>query len=73
MGLPAIRLTSVTYAIRAQKLLERQGIKSYIKKIAKNLGNQGCGYAVEVHGNLDRAIEIIGSSGIQITEIIGGE
>ncbi|MCL2035281.1 MAG: DUF3343 domain-containing protein [Oscillospiraceae bacterium] len=62
-----IRLTSVTYAIRAQKLLERQGIRSTIKKFARSLEVNGCGYGVEIDKmDLDKAAGILKSADIRI-------
>lgn len=66
-----IRLTSVTYAIRAQKLLEQRGIRSVIKKMTKSLNVSGCGYGLEFAGaDLDMAEDIISSAGIRIVEIV---
>lgn len=64
-----IRVTSVTYAMRAQKLLERQGIRAYVRKMAKNLSQHGCGYGVEVVGDPAAAADIISASGIRVVEI----
>lgn len=65
-----IKLTSVTYAIRAQKLLERQRIRSTIKKIVRNMHISGCGYGLEISAaDLDMAQKIINSAGIRIIEI----
>lgn len=67
-----IRLTSVTYAIRAQKLLEARGIRAYVKKLTKSLNIQGCGYGLEITGNLQEAVKIITDAGIRIVEIAEG-
>lgn len=69
-----IRLTSVTYAIRAQRLLQQRGIRCYVKKLVKSMHIHGCGYGVEIIGNLDMAVQIISQAGIHIIEIVeGGE
>lgn len=70
MGKHVIRLTSVTYAIRAQKLLEQRGIRSYIKKLTRSLSVHGCGYGVEIVGDLSVAVEIISTAGIRIVEVM---
>lgn len=72
MGRPIIRLTSVTYAIRAQKLLEQQGTRCIMKKLAKNLNINGCGYGLEIYGNAQVASQIITDAGIRVVEIIDG-
>jgi hypothetical protein len=62
-----IRLSSVTYAIRAQKLLEANGIKSYVRKRHGGKQTYGCGYSVEVHADaLYTAQDIIRAAGIRI-------
>ena len=67
---PIIRLSSVTYAIRAQKQLERHGIKSYVRKQHVGTNTYGCGYGVEVHSNvLQQAQDIIRAAGIRILSI----
>jgi len=70
---PIIRLSSVTYSIRAQKILEQRGIKSYIKKLTKGLNVSGCGYGLEIYGELNKAVEILQSADIRIIEITGGD
>lgn len=68
-----VRLTSVTYAIRAQKLLERHGIRSLVKKVSHSLQVSGCGYSLEINAiNLDAAQAILNSEGIRIVEISMG-
>lgn len=65
-----IRLTSVTYAIRAQKMLERQGIRSTIKKITRSLQVSGCGYGLEINAaDLELAKSTLNASDIRIVEI----
>ena len=70
MNRPIIRLSSVTYAIRAQKQLERHGIKSYVRKQADGKNTYGCGYGIEVHSSaLVSAQEIIRAAGIRIISV----
>lgn len=64
-----IRLTSVTYAMRAQKLLEQRGIRAFVRKMAKNLSVHGCGYAVEVLGDPGPAVNILSAAGIRVVEV----
>lgn len=67
-----IRLTSVTYAMRAQKLLEQQGYRVWVKKLAKNAQVHGCGYGVELTGDLQHAVQILNLAGIRIVEVVEG-
>ncbi len=62
-----IKLASVTYAIRAQKLLGFHGIKSAVKKFSLGLQSNGCGYGVEINTNYrDSAVAILNGAGIRI-------
>lgn len=65
-----IRLTSVTYAIRAQKVLEQHGIRSHVRKLVKNLQVSGCGYGLEVVGDIHLAARLISEAGIRIVEVV---
>ena len=61
-----IRLTSVTYAIRAQKALESHGIRSTIKKFARSLQVNGCGYGIEIaQPDLSKAARVLKEAGIR--------
>jgi len=64
-----IRLSSVTYSIRAQKLLEQHGIKSYIKKLTKGLHLGGCGYGLEIIGDVAGAADILRCADIRVIDI----
>ncbi len=65
-----IRLTSVTYAIRAQKLMEQRGIQAIVRKNARSMHTRGCGYGIEISlAYLDMAIGILNKNGIRMVEI----
>lgn len=64
-----IRLTSVTYAMRAQRLLEQRGIRAYVKKLPRGLSAHGCGYGVSVVGDVDEAARLIAQAGIRVVAI----
>lgn len=64
-----IRLTSVTYAMRAQKLLEQHGILSRVRKLTQHLNITGCGYGLEVAGDVQLAVQIISAAGIRIVQV----
>ena len=73
MTYPVIRLSSVTYAIRAQKLLERHGILVLIRRQAGDFNGQGCGYAIEIRGDIKAAATLVRNAGIRILAIDGGD
>lgn len=54
-----IMCTSLTYAQRAKKLLERYGISTALVKAPQGLNTMGCGYALSLHKNLNEAVAIL--------------
>jgi hypothetical protein len=63
-------MSSVTSALRAQKLLEQRGIRSYIRKIANHPKLGGCGYGLELLGDLNAALCLLQAAGIRILGIL---
>ena len=61
-----ILLSSITYAIKSKELLNKNGFKSELKRVPKNVKYTGCSYGVYVPENTDKAIEILKRSGIKI-------
>jgi len=61
-----ILLSSATWAIRAQRLLEQRGIRSYIIKSA---GAGGCGYGLKIRGDIGAAINYLKAADIRFKEI----
>jgi len=66
MNRNVIRLSSVTYAIRANKMLYERGIRNHIKKFAENMNINGCGYGIEISGDVEAAKRILENAGIRI-------
>ena len=60
---------TVTYAIKGRDLLRKNGIKAKIEKINSSKSSVGCGYAIEVEGNINAAENILRAAGIKILEI----
>lgn len=54
-----IMCRSLTYAQRAQKILERAGFSSGIVKAPQGLNTSGCGYAVSIYRRADEAISLL--------------
>ncbi len=44
-----ITFRSITYAQRAQNLLDRRGIRSYLYRTPKAMAKGGCGYSLRVN------------------------
>jgi hypothetical protein len=72
MGIPVIRLSSVTYAIRGQKLLEQRGIRCNMRKLSRGMNVKGCGYGLDIYGDVHAAVDILRMAGIRILEVSEG-
>ncbi len=57
-----LSVRSITYAMKAQKLLERWGIPCRI--VRDRSIRRGCGYLIIVRGDLQRILSILHSAGI---------
>ncbi|MBR2177314.1 MAG: DUF3343 domain-containing protein [Clostridia bacterium] len=67
MGTPLITVTSVTYALRGQRLLASFGIRSKISRTKNRSSEKGCSYSISVPaGKFDEAEEILKKHGIKI-------
>lgn len=64
MSIPMITVSSVTYAMKAKEILEKNGISAYVIKRAKTSNNASCSYAVHVPKNIDKAYRILADSGV---------
>ncbi len=55
-----IAVSSITYAMKAKKLLNNMGLYCEIQKTPKNLGS-GCGYSIRVRDDVNYIIKILDS------------
>ncbi len=62
-----IAMTSITYAMKAQNLLNRMNIFCAIERTPKNVGS-GCGYSIRVREDLDVIIDILDRNRIPYKE-----
>ena len=63
-------LSSITYAYKAQRLLERMWIKSGVIRTPRAYSNRGCGYSLLVRGNLSEAVAALSKQGIRILQVV---
>ncbi len=64
-------LSSVTYAMKASKLLAYEGIQASPVKTDEVRKVRGCGYGVAVSGDCGRAKAILGRNGVKILGTVG--
>ena len=69
-----IVLSSVTYAIKAQKLLLYKGIRSELNKSSTVKAVRGCGYGIKVKSEqIDEATAVLAANGIKMLGIVESE
>lgn len=61
---------TVTLAIKGKELLKSRGIAARVEKVTSQTGETGCGYAIFVAFDKDRALKILKGAGIRILQII---
>ena len=61
-----IAVASVTYAIKGRELLLKNGFKDVYFQRVPNLTSNGCGYAVYVSKNLNKAVSLLRNASIPI-------
>ena len=61
-----IKLGSITNAQRAQKLLKGAGFQSYLMRIENPKKGDGCGYALKLNGDAERATALLKAHRIRI-------
>lgn len=65
-----LRVKNYTEAMRGKSYLQGLDINSGVEKVS---GRGGCGYAVVVRENPDRASRLLGAMGIRVLKIEGGK
>jgi len=61
-----IYFSSISWAIQARKLLERQGMPSNMRKISKIGSGGGCGYGLDLQrGDVNTALHLLNNAGIK--------
>ncbi|MCR5816590.1 MAG: DUF3343 domain-containing protein [Ruminococcus sp.] len=66
-----IAMTSITYAMKAKRLLNDKGIYCEIVRTPKNLGT-GCGYSLSVNKDPKEIVRILEQNGIPHKNILKG-
>lgn len=67
---PQLLFRNMTWAARAQTLLARYGVSSNIIKVTNSGGLNGCGFALEVQGDMHRVTDILRQANIQVVSIL---
>ena len=59
MNKAIVKFSSVTYALKAKKLVENYGGKAIIRKNTKSTAGEGCGYRLIITGNINKIINLL--------------
>lgn len=66
-----IAFGSVTIAIKAQSILNNNGIKTEVVRTPKNLSS-GCGYSLMGYGDASKATSVLDKHGIKYKAVMEG-
>lgn len=66
MNKPLLIVSSITYAMKGQEILKRQGIKATVRRVPKSQVLSGCGYGLLVTCNPDKAEDILSKFQIKV-------
>lgn len=70
MAQSLIVLSSITYAYKAQKMLDQMWIKSTVIRTPRPYSNKGCGYSLLIRDSLSEAVTALKEAGIRILDVI---
>lgn len=59
MNKAVIRFSSVTYALKAKEIAEKNGGRATLRKNPNPRKNEGCGYTLIVAGNTEKIINML--------------
>ncbi|WP_197068331.1 putative Se/S carrier-like protein [Candidatus Soleaferrea massiliensis] len=61
-------VSSITYALKSQELLQKRGIFSYVEKTPKELSGRSCGYSLIIRdtARYEEAVQLLMSYDIRI-------
>ena len=63
--------SSVTYALKAQGILSREGIGTRLEKLKKEQSLKGCGYGLRVDKRfMDESVRVLKREKIKIVDIL---
>lgn len=60
---------SVTKALKGRDILRKNGIKTNVERLAENDKKSGCGYALIVDGNVEKAEMLLQKNGVRVLGI----
>ena len=65
-------VSSVTNAMHAKRVLEKQGLAVHIQRSSHVQEESGCGYSVLTRASAAKAAELLKQNGIRVLRVTGG-
>ncbi len=65
-----VTFRSVTFAQKAQRVLERQGISAFLLRTPKELAQRGCGYSLRLYKDIQQALDILRREGLLMGKVV---
>lgn len=62
----AVKVGSISYAIKGKGLLQNEGFKVYMTRDLNPNKGEGCGYSLCIEGSSKEALKLLKKSGIRI-------
>lgn len=63
---------SITNAMRGKKLLEEQGIRSFLHRASPSAEGDGCGYSLLITTSVERAVSVLEKRGVRVIRVAEG-
>ncbi len=59
MNKAVVKFSSVTYAMKAKMVVEKNGGNAFLRKNTKINSDEGCGYSLVVSGNINKMLTLL--------------
>ena len=63
-------LSSITYAYKAQRILEQAWINSSVIRTPEGISDKGCSYSLSVRGDPEQAAGLLQEKGIRVLKTV---
>lgn len=64
-----IHVGSVTNAMRGKRLLEEQGMRTYLHRTSHPAEGDGCGYSLLVTEGVNSAVQVLQKRGVRVIRV----
>jgi hypothetical protein len=61
-----ILLNTITNALHAKEILEKNGFKVNLSRLPREAAGNGCGYCIHVNRDIEKAIGVLKNAGVKV-------